>query len=363
MRVCRIAAVLVMGLALYAASGYTVEQIKSFIKSAVQLKNPDKEVAKMLRGMKLSEKLDMATVEALADDGAGPKTVAALKEMAAESANLPKAAPPPPKPVYIPPPPPPSEDQAKLLDEVRDYALSYSKSLPDFICLEQTRRYVDTTGRDAWRLQDILTAKLTYFNQKEDYKLITVNDHMVTNASYASAGGALSMGDFGTTLREIFDPASHTHFEWERWTTLRHRRTHVFSYRVPLEYSKYSIEYTGDTKDSSSRIIVGYHGEVFVDRDLVTVVRINVHADHIPLTFPVQQASETLDYDFTKIGDNEFFLPLVADMQMHAGRIWSKNVKEFRLYRKFSANAVIKFDDKALPPLPDDKTKEEPPKQ
>ena len=68
-----------------------------------------------------------------------------------------------------------------------------------------------------------------------------------------------------------------------------------------------------------------------------------------------------LDYDFTKIGDSEFFLPLVASIRMHAGREWSKNEKEFRLYRKFSADAVIKFDDKEMPPLPDDKTKEQPP--
>src|ERR1039458_5889130 len=33
----------------------------------------------------------------------------------------------------------------------------------------------------------------------------------------------------------------------------------------------------------------------------------------------------------------------------------------FRLYRKFSADAVIKFDGQELPPLPDDKTKEQAP--
>jgi hypothetical protein len=43
---------------------------------------------------------------------------------------------------------------------------------------------------------------------------------------------------------------------------------------------------------------------------------------------------------------------------MHGGREWTKNVKEFRLYRKFSADAVIKFDAEQLP---DDKTKAPPP--
>jgi hypothetical protein len=244
---------------------------------------------------------------------------------------------------------------------VKDYAINYSKMLPDFICLEQTRRYVDTTGRDAWRATDVITARLSYFGQKEDYKLVSMNDRVVTDAAYTSVGGALSMGDFGTTMREIFEPASNGWFQWERWTTLRKRRTHVYSYRIPVEYSKYSIHYSGDDKDKGETVIVGYHGSIFVDNDTHMVVRITVEADNIPPTFPVLQVKQTLDYEFTSIGDHQFLLPLVADVRMHSGRIWTKNVKEFRLYRKFSADTSIKFDADSLPPLPEDKTKEEPP--
>jgi hypothetical protein len=361
MKLCRVAAVLVLSLGAWGApAGYTVAQIKSFIQSAIQLKNPDKEVAETLRKMKLSERLDLATVESLQGDGAGPKTVAVLKAMATETASLPEAQPPAPKPVYKPPPPPSSEEQAKLLDEVRDYAINYLHTLPDFICLEQTRRYVDTTGRESWRFLDVITARLSYFNQHEDYKLVSQNDRVITDTNYASVGGALSMGDFGTTMRDIFERSSNTHFEWARWTTLRGRRTHVFSYRVPLEFSRYTIEYQGEKKDDVSRITAGYHGEVFVDNEYHTIVRIKQEAENIPPSFPVLEAKETVDYDFTKIGDQEFFLPLVVDVRMHAGRQWTMNTKEFRLYRKFSADAVIKFDGTELPPLPDDKTKEQP---
>ena len=350
MKFWRVAAVYVICLSAWAASGYTVAQIKQFIESAIQLKNSDKEVAETLRKMKLSERLDLDTVETLQGEGAGPKTVAVLKALATESESLPQAAPPPPPPVYVPPPPPSSEEQAKLLDEVRDYAVNYTHRLPDFICLEQTRRYVDTTGRDSWRPTDIITARLSYFNQKEDYKLMSQNDRVITDASYTSVGGATSTGDFGSTMERIFDPKSNTHIEWERWATLHKRRMHVFSYRVPLEYSDFSIHSAQDEKDPGVTVLAGYHGEIFVDRELSAIMRITKEADSIPPSFPVQQASETLDYNFTKIGDNEFLLPLSVDVRMHSFRIWSKNVKEFRLYRKFSADAVIKFD--ADPPQP-----------
>jgi len=350
MKFCRTAALFAMCSSAWAVSGYTVQQIKEFIQSAIEQKNPDKDVAATLRKMKLSERLDLNTVEALQGQGAGPKTVAVLKALASESESLPQAAPAPQKPVYVPPPPPSSEDQAKLLDEVRDYAVNYTRRLPDFICLEQTRRFVDTTGRDSWRPTDIISARLSYFNQREDYKLISQNDRVITDASYTSVGGATSTGDFGSTMERIFARKSNTRIEWERWATLHKRRMHVFSYRVPLEYSDFSIRSSQDAKDPGVTVLAGYHGEIFVDRDLSAIMRITKEADNIPASFPVQQASETLDYDYIKLGDSEFLLPLSVDVRMHSVRLWLKNVKEFRLYRKFSADAVIKFDAEQSPP-------------
>ena len=96
----RIAVLFVMCVGAWAQGSYTVEQIKSFIRSAIQQKNPDKEVALTLRTMKMSERLDLNTVETLQGEGAGPRTVAALKELATESASLGQANPPPRPPTF-----------------------------------------------------------------------------------------------------------------------------------------------------------------------------------------------------------------------------------------------------------------------
>lgn len=238
------------------------------------------------------------------------------------------------------------EEQAKPLDRMRDYALNYTLRLPDFICLEETRRYVDATGQQAWRLVDVLAARLSYFNQKEEYKLVSQNGRTATDASYESAGGTLSMGDFGTTMHDIFDPASHTTFAWVRSATLRGRPTRVFSYRVSLPL--YTIEYQGEAREGVQRTKAAYRGMVFADRELNTIVRITHEAVNIPPSFAVRDASETLDYGFIEIGGSQYFLPLTATLQMHVrtygGVVATRNEKEFRSYRKFSAAAAIKFD-------------------
>src|SRR6202021_2906495 len=74
----------------------TVPQLVSFIRSSIQLHQDDRQVADVVRKLKLSNRLDDKTVEELEGMGAGPRTVAALKLLENASASL--AAPPPPAP-------------------------------------------------------------------------------------------------------------------------------------------------------------------------------------------------------------------------------------------------------------------------
>jgi hypothetical protein len=87
---------------------------------------------------------------------------------------------------------------------------------------------------EVWTPQDVLTVRLTYFGNVEKYELTQLNGHK-TGRSYETSGGAISKGDFGTTLLEIFAPDSETRFQWDRWTHLRKRLTQVYSYRTAQE--------------------------------------------------------------------------------------------------------------------------------
>src|SRR6266436_6263530 len=143
---CILCLVTTLGLAVGADMSLTVDKLVAFVKSTIQLKQPDKQVAEYLHHVKMVEKLEDQTIEELQGLGAGPKTVGALKELRDGSTSLRVAALPPPKPVIIPLAGPNSIEQAKIIDEVRAYALNYTKQLPNFICVQVTRRDVDPTG-------------------------------------------------------------------------------------------------------------------------------------------------------------------------------------------------------------------------
>ncbi len=359
----RLGAALVLCLGAYGQSGVTVPKVKEFIHSAIEQKLPDKEVAAAVRGLKLSESLDDRTIEELKRDGAGPRTVAALKELAAKSSSLPAAKPVAPKPAYVASPPPSNETQARVIEEARDKSMKYTDSLPDYICSQVTRRFVDPAGGEAWHATDVILARLTYFEKKEDYKLVTVNNTVAADKPYTSVGGAISQGEFGSMMRGLFNPESNAEFRWERWATVHGRSSYVFSYTVPVAHSQYTIHYQASAADKGRTIVTGYHGSIFIDQATNRVLRISLEADDIPADFPVRQSSNFLTYDFAKIGDTEFLLPSTAESRSLADHATTRNLIEFHNYRMFSADAKISFDDVDTTTPNTDKTKDQAPKQ
>jgi hypothetical protein len=346
----------------------TLEKLVDFLKSSQQFlkdgRMSDRELAKYLEKVKLTERLDDRDIEELQGTLAlGPKTLEALHELRDRTQTLAVAKPIVPEAKPVPIPPPNSEEQAAIISEAREYALNYSKQLPDFICTQVTRRYAaprpgtkyggPAGSTPSWQALDTLTIKLSYFEQKEDYKLILVNN-TITKQDYRTLGGATSTGDFGSMMKDIFEPGTEARFEWDHWGTLRGRRVMAFAYHVAQSRSQWHILY-----ERSVDIVPAYHGLIYVDEKTHDVMRVTLAAQDLPATFPVKMAETVLDYDFQDISGHTFLLPLKATTTMGADDYMTRNDAEFRIYRKYSAESAISFDSaETPPPLPEDKTTE-----
>jgi hypothetical protein len=339
----------------------TAPQLVNFVRSSIQLHQDDRQVADVVRRIKLTNRLEAKAVENLVGLGAGPRTVAALKQLQTASASLPEPPAPAPKQQVVVLQAPDPLEQKRVLAEVTQNALEYVQSLPNFICTQVTRRHIDPSGTETWKSDGVIQEHLSYVDHHEDYKVAMVDNHPVAGMNHDQVGGNRSSGEFGSMLEDIFQPSSNAHFEWERWATLRTRRMHVFSYRIAQPYSKYSIH---DDR-SGQTVIPGYHGLIYADSETHRVMRITMECDDIPASFPVQQAVEVMDYDFATISGEKFLLPLKADLRFRAATALVWNEIEFHLYRKFTADAAITFapaDDVPENPIPADQLKEQPAK-
>jgi len=340
----------------YAQRAMTVAQVVTFVQSQIQMKGDDHQTAEfLLKRIKLSERLEDRVVEDLQGQGAGPMTVRALRKMSEESAGLPAPPPPAAAPVvHLPPPPDPAEQQA-VLAAVREYALNYTKSLPNYVCVQTTRRRISPTSTRYLPYADVIREELTFFDHKESYKVVMVNNQSVANMKHEQLGGAVSNGEFGTMLAHIFDPETGTEFNWDHWATLRGKRMYVFGFSVP-QTAGYSM-YHGESKREYTS---AYKGLIYADHDTKAVMRIKMDCVGIPADYPIKSVGITLDYEPTKVGDEMFTLPFHFQLDSTDTQAVVKNEADFRLYRKFGAEATITFGD--ADPIPDDQLKEQPDK-
>ena len=266
-------------------------------------------------------------------------------------------------------PPPSSEEQGAIIDEVRKYALAYSETLPRFgFCLQTTSRYgairPDIRGGGApsrpgdepsWQLLDTLTIRFIYFQQKEDYKLILVNNKPTTQ-EYRAVGGATTTGDFGTMMKEVFEPRTEARFEWDHWATLRNRLMMVFAYSVMEARSQWHVVYNGNLE-----VVPAYKGLVYVNAKTHEVHRVTLEAVDLPPVFPVRKADTILDYRYQDLSGHSFLLPLKAQTVIEDNDSIRRNDEEFAVYRKYTAESELKFDYPGPAPLPEDQLKEGPP--
>jgi len=307
-------------------------------RTAIRAGRPDHDIARIIGDAQLTERLEDAAVEELQSEGAGPEALVALDRQRGLSRHL--ANPAPPLKLFDAPPQPSAEEQSKILNTTREMALNYTASLPNFICTETVRRYEDPKGLQAWKALDTLTLAVAYSEKGERYKLLTVNGRP-TGKTPNSVGGFKSSGEFGSLLSRIFLPESATQFRWERWTRLRGRLAHVFSYRIQREHSKYTLNFKILFKHY--KMTSGMRGLVYVDRETSQVMRFTAEADGLPDNWPIRRTPSVLDYDYADVGGQRFLLPQLVDSRVIMREGQNRNVIEFGDYRKFSSEATVTF--------------------
>lgn len=139
-------------------------------------------------------------------------------------------------------------------------------------------------------------------------------------------------------MKGIFAPVSAAEFHWQTWFTLRGQKMHVYAYQVAAAHSDYHI-----VVPLQSDLVTAYHGLIFIDDRKHFVQRITLHADGIPPAFPVQDVSLMLDFDYTRIGDATYLLPLSFELRSRQGKALIKNDVDYDSCRKFTADSSVSF--------------------
>jgi hypothetical protein len=225
-----------------------------------------------------------------------------------------------------------------LLDRTRDWSATFTNGLPNFVCQQNTTRYVEQSRASGWEPLDVITAKVVYEDGKEEYKEITVGGKRV-NKSMLELGGSTSTGEFASTLHSLFAAASRADFKLYQSTTVNGSAAAIYDFRVALPNSDWFINV------GSQSLRPAYSGSVWIDKATAQVRRIEMQADNIPKDFPMDSMEWAVDYDEVPLGTAKFLLPVHAENLscQRGSTICMKNTIDFRDYHKYSGESTITF--------------------
>jgi hypothetical protein len=237
----------------------------------------------------------------------------------------------------------PSDAEASaLIERGRAKALDYARSLPDFVCTEVIRRFApfESQSGHMWRHADTLTVRLSYFQQKEEHKLVAINDKP-SDRKYEELAGVTGMGEFGATLLAIFHTASETSFQWKGWRTVRGRKAALYTYSVDVAHSRYKL--SNGVVGHIHQAVVGFRGELEIDSATGQVLQFTYLPDQIPKELDLFYTLTTVDYDFADVGGRDYLLPARSETEMHGRLVAARSVTDFREYHKFAADSAVDF--------------------
>jgi hypothetical protein len=255
-------------------------------------------------------------------------------------------------------------DQA--LAAVRQYALNYAKSLPDYTCTRVIQRrdspvaaiyasspelFGQTPPGSDRRWTWVIEEELTVSAQRENYKVVKIDNDLPprARAMLLPEQSTISVTEFASVLERIFDPETAASIHFDRRDKLRSRPVQVFSFEVPRAHGERVFD-----RAVEHEVAVGYKGRLYADAETNAVLRVETSTSDFPSDSEFIGIDLALDYKPAKIGGREFALPYRFDVQWHR-HLPNARTKvgpapqessveaEYKNYRAFSAQSDVTF--------------------
>ncbi len=234
---------------------------------------------------------------------------------------------------------PPAGDP--VIQSAREAAWGFSETLPNYIVKQFTTRYQTDTARGnrtSWAALDVVTADVVAENGKESYKNILVNGKAPRESVEKS--GSWSTGEFVTIQLNLLAPQTDADFHNKRSTTIVNRPAWKYDFSVEQPNSNWDIHASAESYKPA------YTGTVWFDKENFRVLRIEMAAKNMPRAFPLDAVESALDYDYVIISDQKYLLPAHSESLscIRGTADCTRNVIDFRNYKKFGADTSIKFE-------------------
>lgn len=234
-----------------------------------------------------------------------------------------------------------------ILAKIKSHIREELARTPNYTCLETISRYRNDSGsRQNGTLKpfDTVRLEIVYSDHHEWYG--SPGDRNLASDKPASfiGVGLIGSGEFAATLNNIVQGGVFTPRGDD---TVDGRSAVKFDYTVSSWLKPMTVSIPGGFGT------VGEKGSLWADRQSLQLLRVEAHADDIPPSLPLEEATAIVTYGPVRIGETSVLLAQHADMHtVDSAGTENYNRLEYTHCRAYSAESEISFNPEPSPGQP-----------
>jgi hypothetical protein len=236
--------------------------------------------------------------------------------------------------------PKPAADPAEL-EHARQVNLDRAANMPNFVTDEIAKRYTSPRKANppAWKLEDMIESEITFKGDQPTREHIRINGKPSNKPGIPGVSWSV---EFGTEIKPVFDPECTTEvaFEGSREVSGKQLRSYVFT--SPPDGCFGTA--TWGSIFGRRQYTPGVTGRVLVEDPGGSMIQYEEEAVGYPKGFAVQSFKQIISWDYVKIGDSSYLLPVSLDffIGFTSGDPWRVTV-EYKNHRRFEAATSVTF--------------------
>lgn len=247
------------------------------------------------------------------------------------------------EPAYEPGPPVRPLHPDPIIAQAMEANLSFSLSLPDFICVQRMERAQSPNLGQKWKADETVLAEVLMVDDQESYQNITIGGEPY-DGKMMDISGTRSAGEYGTVLWNLFDERSKAKYRSQGEETIRGREALIYTFHIQKPQAQWRIV------ANNREIMPSYSGRVWLEKKTGRALRIEMEALQLPPDYPISSAELEIDYDDVTIGERTYLLPVESGglSCMTGGATCIRNQLFWTQHRRFEATSSVFHTDSTV---------------
>lgn len=283
----------------------SVAQLNEIVETAKS--KSDGIAANEIGHLDLSERLSSEQLARLSEELPGANSKAALMAVGDASVFL-----EPPQSDLLDTPAPDLAEQQRIISRAEDYLRTIIPKLPDFLARRTTTGFKEVwTAKDRKGTHPPGALQRTGVSQDN---VLYRNGKEIVRAENDGARGLETRGTFGPVLSAVIRDNLHSPMKWHGWEKGPNGTMAIFEFQVSQKESHYEVSFNtifmGGSGIWITGRVTGYRGEIGIDPDTGTILRLVLLSDPVLGFRFIGHANVMLEYGPVLIGGKAYTCPV-----------------------------------------------------